>query len=537
MPPFIGTPSRRPVTKDWADRPVATSRLRNPQTSNIRTVQRDHSWTPATGLTPGKLAAILRDSIDGDPEAYLALAEDMEERNEHYAGVLGTRKRQVAGLPVTVEASGESAAEVEQANMIREITERDAFRFELIDMLDATGKGFSCTQICWDTSEGQWLPRELCWWNPRWFDFDRLTRERPQLRGVNGLEELDPFGWIYHQSKTKSGLPIRGGLARAAAWAFLFKSFTLKDWAIFVEAYGHPLRLGKKSPNASEADEAMLMRAVASIGADFAAVIPEGMSIEFIQAAVSGSHELFEKRADWLDRQTSKLVLGQTATTDAIAGGHAVGKTHDEVRGDIEEDDAARLSATLNRDLVMPVVDLNFGKQRKYPKLKIGRPDAIDVKALVENVAKLVPIGLEVAMDDVRDAIGMAAPKAGAVLLRVSNATAAPLLGPDGKPLPPAAAPTGDPKTATASAGRSADAIETMVDDLLSGQWEAVVEPALEPVITGLDVELAAASSTDEARAILNRRLDTLGVAGFTDLLARSAFAARLAGELGEDLS
>jgi phage gp29-like protein len=66
--------------------------------AELRAVRRNDTFHPASGLTPQKLARILRDSIDGDPEPYLALAEDMEERNEHYAGVLGTRKRQVSGL-------------------------------------------------------------------------------------------------------------------------------------------------------------------------------------------------------------------------------------------------------------------------------------------------------------------------------------------------------------------------------------------------------------------------------------------------------
>ena len=59
----------------------------------------------ATGLTPAGMASVLRDAAEGgDHDAYLTLAEEMEERDAHYSSVLGTRKRAVSGLPVVIEA-------------------------------------------------------------------------------------------------------------------------------------------------------------------------------------------------------------------------------------------------------------------------------------------------------------------------------------------------------------------------------------------------------------------------------------------------
>ena len=103
-------------------------------------------------------------------------------------------------------------------------------------------------------------------------------------------------------------------MARAAAWNFMFKSFTARDWAIFSEAYGQPLRIGKFGANATADEKNKLLQAVASMGADYAAIIPENAAIEIIAANLSGSHELYQKRADWLDQQVSKLVLGQTGS-------------------------------------------------------------------------------------------------------------------------------------------------------------------------------------------------------------------------------
>lgn len=495
---------------------------------------------PAAGLTPQRLAALLRHAIDGDPERYLELAEDMEERDLHYAGVLGIRKRQVAGLEITVEAASDAADDVAAADLVREIVTRPEFGDELIDVLDAVAKGFSATEILWDTSEGQWRPAALKWRDPRHFEFDRVTRETLLLRDPTGPQPLKPFGWLLHFAKAKSGLPIRGGLARPAAWGYLFKAFTGKDWAIFCEAFGQPLRLGKYGAGASEADKETLLRAVANIGTDYAAIVPQSMAIEFVQASISGSIDLFERRANWLDQQISKLVLGQTQTTDATAGGYATASVHDGVREDIERADARQLAATLGRDLVRPVVDLNMGPRPRgrYPRLKIGRPDEVDVDKLVGQIARLVPLGLKVGMSTVRDRLGLPDPAADEELLGAPAAPAADETDDDEADPPAAPGRRPAPQTAFARAAASAraaapeDAIDRAVEEMLADDgWEPVA-----PIIAGLQDRLAAATTLEEATAAIADQIARMDVTALAERLARAAFAARLAGETEEPI-
>ncbi|PZO81613.1 MAG: DUF935 domain-containing protein [Mesorhizobium amorphae] len=516
---------------DAYGRPIDRQALRQEQASPTTAgIRRHDAMHPAAGLTPGRLARLLRNSIENDAEQYLALAEDMEERDQHYGSVLATRKLQVAGLDITVEAATDDKAGIAHADLVREIIERDAFQFELIDILDAIGKGFSATEILWDTSEGQWRPRALKRREPRWFEFDRIDGETLLLREPGGPVPLQPFGWIVHEGKAKSGLPIRGGLARGAAWTFLFKAFTVRDWAIFCEAYGQPLRLGKYDAGASERDKEVLLEAVTNIGTDYAAIVPVSMAVEFVGAQLAGNHELYEKRADWLDRQTSKSVLGQTATTDAIAGGHAVGKTHDRVRDDIEKADARQLAATLRRDLVRALVDLNFGPQKAYPRLKIGRPEEEDVEKLVRNVVQLVPFGLRVSTAVMRDKLGLPDPDAREEVLGKPAPAPAPVLP---TPVPPAPGdkPAQTSFSATTGAGNR-DAIDRGID-LAIGDWE----PLLAPLTVGLSDRLAAATTIEEATAILAEQFAGMDVAALTEQLARAAFAARIAGEAEEPLA
>ena len=55
----------------------------------------------------------------------------------------------------------------------------------IIDILDAIGKGFSATEIVWDSSNREWFPRRLRWRDPRWFMFDWVSGEELLVRSLN----------------------------------------------------------------------------------------------------------------------------------------------------------------------------------------------------------------------------------------------------------------------------------------------------------------------------------------------------------------
>jgi phage gp29-like protein len=408
--PIIYGPDGEPIRRELLKTSIA-----GPTISGVRS---PFSGYPGDGLNPRRLASLLRDADQGEPMRFFELAEQIEERDLHYAGVLGTRKRSVAQLDIQVDAATEEPIGIAHADMVREWLNRDELQDELFDMLDAIGKGISFTEIVWDTSEGQWRPGKLEWRDPRWFRFDRKDGATPLLRGDDGDVPLPPFKFIKTVIRAKSGLPVRSGIARLATWSWMFKAFTLRDWAIFTQTFGQPIRVGKYPAGSQQADKDTLFKAVANIAGDCAAIIPESMVIDFIEAAnIGASHALYKERADWLDQQISKAVIGQTATTDAIAGGHAVGQEHRQVQEDIERADAKALAAIINRDLIRPWIDLEFGPQKKYPQLRIGRPDSEDLDKLTANIVRMVPLGLRVEKSWMNDKLGIPDPDPGAELL------------------------------------------------------------------------------------------------------------------------
>ena len=476
---------------------------------------------PGDGLTPVKLAQILREADQGEPLAYYELAETIEERDLHYVGVLGTRKRAVSQVDVTVEAGGEDGLDQRKADMVREWLSRDELTKETFDMLDAIGKGNSWTEIVWDTSEGQYRPQQLVTQDPRFFRFDRDGRTSMLRGGVTGKDPDEPlpaFKFSELHMQAKSGLPVRSGLARLAMWSWMFKAYTQRDWAIFTQTYGQPIRVGKYHPSATDEDRATLYRAVANVAGDCAAIIPAGMEIDFVEADNLGAGAaLYEKRADWLDRQVSKAVLGQTNTTDAQAGGLGSGQAnvHNDVREDIETADCKALAAALNRDLVRPWCDLEFGPAKTYPRLVIARPPQEDLKMFSEAIAPFIDRGLRVSQSTVLDKFGLEKAGDRDDVLRPSGPQAAPIAV--------------SPETRQALQAQESKPAEHPAS-LIARQMAEKADPAIRAMAETIEAMMERAGSLEELREMILSGFPDVDESDLRDVLEQGFVAAHAAG-------
>ena len=368
-------PPERPTLYDHTGRPVSTAALRRdyakPGIAGMRG-RWDQSFNRS--INPSTLSWILYESRWGFLlDRFLSLAEELEELDTHYSGVLRARKRATTKLPLTVDANG---AKADIAQAVDRLMQESLVRKALRGMLDALGKGYSCTEIMWQSSASGWEPRELKWRDPRFFTFshDDYTTVMLQTDPAHP-DPLPPFKFLYHHPELKSGLPIRNGLARLSAWVWLYKHYTLRDWMNLLEIYGLPVRVGRYKQGARAEDIEILRQEVMNLGHDAAAVIPEEMNIEFVQmgnASVQGA--LFEKMARYCDQALSKAVIGQTMTTES-GGSLAQAKVHMAVAHDITEGDADDLGMTLTDQLAMPFVQLNFGPQQRYPRVRFEVPE------------------------------------------------------------------------------------------------------------------------------------------------------------------
>ncbi|MEW6648163.1 MAG: DUF935 family protein [Pseudomonadota bacterium] len=579
----------RKVSPESLTRPVATASPVwgvRPVVSGIRT---------DLDLTPARLAQLLRDAELGYPQAYLELAEEMEERYLHYRGVLDTRKRAVAALEWSADAAGDDSQAKADAELVAAGFKRLTLRQVVADAMDAVGKGFAVLQVYWDTRQRPWLPARLEWCDPRWFSWGEDGRT-PHLRDDGGDKPLAafPYRFIVHTPHLKSGLPIRGGLARAVAWAYCFANFSLSDWVTFLEIYGQPLRLGKYDPLTAQsrsADIEVLEAAVRNLGADASAVIPKDMMIEFIHSQARGNADLYEQLLRYLDARVSILVLGQTGTTEGTPGRLGNDTAQQEVRYDILDADAGALGDTLSATLARWIVELNQGPRENWPTYTAQLLEPEDLDALAGQIAKLAPLAPEgegIPWSWVREKWGIPLPRDGEAVLRPGGGAGAPFgpgSGDDGysgmnspqrpsqavsgpaaarRAGPPARPPQNaqEPRlpqgggigiaaavkralaqresesTPVAGGGcgcvAHAQADQDWIDALaeeLGGDWQPQLDPVLQPVLAAAEQARSYAEFLDALPAVL-AQMDVEELAG---QLAIGTLAARAKGDMGDE--
>lgn len=507
-------------------------------------IRRTIEYRVSIDMRPEQLAAILREASVGNARRYLTLAEEMEERYAHYASQLQTRRLAIQGIDPVVEAAEGVPETITEA--VKSLVSESRFDAMTGDMLDGISKGYSAIEMMWEYQDNALRPVEYLWRDPRWFVFDRLSLKQLRLAvdyNVEG-EELPQAKFICHMPKTKAGIPLRAGLARPAAWAYLIQSFGLKDWAAFSEIYGIPFRVGRYGTNASDDDKRSLLRAVRMIANDAAAIIPQGMDIEFHK--VEGQHgaAVFGGLMDYVDKQVSKLVVGQTMTSDDGAS-MAQAQVHNEVRIDILRADCKQLAQTINRDLIPYFVAMNFGPQAIYPQVEFPVPEPEDVKLLTEAVARMVPFGLRVSQREMREKIGLSEPSDDDDLLIAPKAEppapdrqqpakvddkaklAAHVSGCQCRacrPTSPSAALAADPASGTAI-----DELDRLAAAAL-GEWQDITDPLLGP----LREVLAKATTLEEAARLIAKAEPDAGP--LTEALARLTSIARGLGDVGDDL-
>ncbi len=525
----IQTPSGQSAT---APSPDEIQTANSPQ---IGMIMRQESEHPSVGITPNRAAMLLKDAERGDIVAQCQLAEDMEEKDTHLFSELGKRRRAWLPVPWTLQPPHDaSAAEKADCDMLEEVLRSFDWLSDMVyDASDALLKGFSAQEFTgWENVDGLLLPRGCEWRDPSIF---QVLPDDPQtLRLRDGSYEgvaLNPFGWVVHRAKSKSGYMARTGLVRTLIWPFIWKNYSVRDLAEFLEIYGLPPKLGRYPEGATEKDKAALMRAVLSIGHNAGGIIPRGMDIEF-QSATSGQADPFELMISWAERSISKAVLGGTLTSqaDGKSSTNALGNVHNEIRQELRDSDLMQLAATLNRDLIFPLYALNarsYSNPRRVPKFVFDTTEPEDITAFSKSIPALVDVGMEIPLDWAHEKLKIPRPAEGEKILskttQASNNAA-----PQDEPRQPAELAVILPRqlaTLTADPAADVDDGQAQLDAVMAAvsgeEWGKVMAPILQPVIAAIIKDGPEAAMANAAALYPQMNSDALA-----ELLARAMFLA-----------
>ena len=521
-----------PTILDQYGQPIRTSALAEPQTAHIAALAHELIDAQLDGITPARAARILRQADQGDIVAQHQLFDDMLDRDAHLRCEWDKR----SGAPLTLDWAIEpparaSGAEKKAAAWVEE-TLRDVvddLEDVILSLMDGAGHGFAAIELEWTRDGVVWLPR----FHPRPQTWFQASRDRRSLRlrdgSAEGAEPI-PMGWMLHQHrKVKTGYLGRAGLFRAVLWPFLYKAYSIGDFAEFLETYGLPIIVGKFASGASEDDKSSLLRAVTALGSDARAIMPEGMSIEIQQVATGsggGGNKHLEMVA-WADAAQSKAILGQVLSAEAKATGlgSGVANLHAEVRRDFLLSDCRQLAGTLTRDLVYPLIALNrpgIDGLKRCPRWVFDTGESEDLARYAAALPALAAGGARIPVAWVHEKLRIPLAEEGEAVFGSLPSPTGGGAGGEGTAL---AALTADPAP-------TGDAIDAAIAAELA-TWEAVSAPLTDPIEAAMAASVAAGETAAEFIARLPWLLAEMDADPLAERLAQMATVARLAGTAG----
>jgi len=442
---------------------------------------------------------------------------DEVDRDPHAGSVLQTRYLSVIGkewevLPGEQAATrGRPAAETQAqriADFVYKSLENTNFDQARQELLQAVLYGFYVAEVMWELRDGHIVPGMIRAKHPRRFSFS-MDRELRLLTPQNMIEgDPLPDRKFIQFTYGSSDNPYGKGLGQKLWWPVWFKKNGIKFWMIFLEKFGMPTAVGKYPPGTPADQQQALLDAIDAIHSETGVKIPDTMAIDLLEATRQG-RVTYETICEYMDKQISKAVLGQTATTEGTPGKLGNEDAQEEVRADILKADADLLCECLNNSLVRWIVDYNFPGVTAYPKLWVRTEKEHDLKALAERDKTLVTdIGVPVGKRYFYETYAIPEPEEGEEIVTARS---------------------GDPGVRQFAETAGMRFGQDDVDNLSArGAIDAdgAVSALLEPVLKMIE----GAGSFDEIGEMIYEMYPALDSHEFQALLARAMFAAGLTG-------
>lgn len=247
---------------------------------------------PGFGCTPQRVVTIFRLAEAGWLQQQCDLFDDLIEVDCHLRNLFEQRAQAVAGTDWVVQAGGPDAIDAQAAKVLGDALSRLPITEALEHLLSFNRYGFAAMEIDWDVREVDgrpWVvPVHFACVPARRFRLAPKTEELRLLTASNSTDgvPLTPGKWIVVKRAVNS-LP-RSALMRTAAWPALYKRFGTRDWVVYAEKFGIPLPLVKYNERNDDEAKTVAEEIADNIGNDGAAVVPEGIEVEIVEAGRNG---------------------------------------------------------------------------------------------------------------------------------------------------------------------------------------------------------------------------------------------------------
>lgn len=283
-------------------------------------------------------------------------------RDDQVKSTFQQRRTAVTSAPWTVDPGDEDdprsvqCAEALEANLKRISFDRITDR-----MLYALFYGFGVGEVMWEVRDSLVQVKDVRVRDRARFKFG-VQQEELYLYMPDGRVELMPDRkfWAISTGADHDDEPYGMGLAHWLYWPTYFKRNGIKFWLIFLEKFGMPTAKATLSPGQMNNKEmvARALEALRAIQTDGGVVVPEGIAIELIEVARSGTVD-YASMYNAMDAAISKVTLSQTMTTDN-GSSLSQAKVHKTVADTVAQSDSDLICESFNNTVGTWFTEYNF---------------------------------------------------------------------------------------------------------------------------------------------------------------------------------
>lgn len=359
----------------------------------IQTAADRSRYAAVTSYTPERLKAIFDAANQGDIESLCLCGREILERNWDVIGAMEQRSDALTGVEFDIQPGGGSPRDIEAAKRFDEalrsageLNGLDTFHDLVGHLTGAAVMPFAASEIVWGpggslegfaaleahhfTLRESFVPRLVC---------DEYPNGMPEEEAQNRF--------LFHQFRRKPD-PARAGKIRVLAWLHCFQNWPLKDLFSFIERFGMPFVVATVDKKTWDEERATLHHLIRSFGPNGGGVFSQGTQLQLLNAANTGSDNVYFKALEFTHDAIYTLLVGQLASS-SDSSGMSNGDAQSSVRQDILEADARAVESTIRAQVAAPWTRFQFGGGVAVPRIHFQVEPAEDQTQLATVVSTL----------------------------------------------------------------------------------------------------------------------------------------------------
>jgi phage gp29-like protein len=371
----------------------------------------------------------LRQAELGSMMVLTDIGRETAQLDGHLSSVLQKRLNRLAALPIDISPAKGPRVDTKRA---------EAYATYVRDMLDGIPRwkqfitnmawgifdARAAHEKQWTWLDGDWALTRLDWIHPRRLSFGACRDLRVIDTGhaaAGGFRDIGfpleqvPYKFAIYRPQLFNDYPEREGLLPRTLYWSRFARFGVHERNLLLELFGRPWRIIKHqvrpdgTPVSTESSKSAYEQ-VKQLGYNTVARLPVGFELD-IHQPFTGAGQISGDVIDYANKVTSKLVLGNTGTTDAVSTGlgSSIGNAHVTEEDLIIWADAERLAEVIEDQIVDAIIAVNFGPSEvvNAPKFafRTEAPSSREEEGRIIDIA--LKAGVPVPLEQARQKLGI----------------------------------------------------------------------------------------------------------------------------------